>query len=89
MPQDLNNLVVLTNDCPLSCSEVKKGANQFRALVKDFSTAEDHVNGMCTFSVYGAICEKWIQLGTDRGFDLSASDELEHEQKRQDKNDSV
>ncbi len=27
-----------------------------------------YVNGIRTFRVYGAICEKWIQLGADRGF---------------------
>lgn len=34
-----------------------------------------YVNGMRTFRVYGAICEKWIQLGADRGFGVPASDE--------------
>jgi hypothetical protein len=27
-----------------------------------------YVNGAPTFRVYGAICEKWLQLGADRGF---------------------
>lgn len=34
-----------------------------------------YVNGVRTFRVYGAICEKWIQLGADRGFGVPASDE--------------
>ena len=35
-----------------------------------------YVNGARTSRVYGAICEKWIQLGADRGFGAPASEEL-------------
>jgi hypothetical protein len=40
----------------------------------DFSHMH-YVNGARTFRVYGAICEKWIQLGADRGFGAPTSDE--------------
>ena len=35
-----------------------------------------YVNGASTHRVYGAICEKWIQLGGDRGFGAPVSEEL-------------
>ena len=35
-----------------------------------------YVNGARTHRVYGAICEKWIQLGADRGFGAPVSEEL-------------
>lgn len=36
-----------------------------------------YVNGAPTFRVYGAICEKWLQLGADRGFGVPATNELQ------------
>ncbi|MBX3083124.1 MAG: hypothetical protein KF716_15945 [Anaerolineae bacterium] len=41
----------------------------------DFSHMH-YVNGARTHRVYGAIGEKWIQLGSDRGFGAPVSDEL-------------
>ena len=35
-----------------------------------------YVNGAATHRVFGAICEKWIALGADRGFGAPISDEL-------------
>jgi hypothetical protein len=35
-----------------------------------------YVNGAATHRVYGSICEKWIELGADRGFGSPVSDEL-------------
>ena len=35
-----------------------------------------YADGARTHRVYGAICEKWIQLGADRGFGAPVSDEL-------------
>jgi hypothetical protein len=35
-----------------------------------------YVNGAATHRVYGAICEKWLQLGGDRGFGAPVSEEL-------------
>src|SRR6185295_5913251 len=35
-----------------------------------------YVNGARTHRVYGAICEKWIRLGADRGFGAPVSEEL-------------
>jgi len=35
-----------------------------------------YVNGAATHRVYGAICEKWVQLGGDRGFGAPVSEEL-------------
>jgi hypothetical protein len=35
-----------------------------------------YVNGARTHRVYGAICEKWMALGGDRGFGAPVSDEL-------------
>jgi hypothetical protein len=35
-----------------------------------------YVNGAPTHRVYGAICEKWIALGADRGFGAPTSEEL-------------
>lgn len=38
----------------------------------------DHTHyegGIRTFRVYGAICEKWVQLGSDRGFGAPISEE--------------
>lgn len=35
-----------------------------------------YVNGARTHRVYGAICEKWKQLGADRGFGAPVSEEL-------------
>ena len=35
-----------------------------------------YVNGAGTHRVYGAICEKWINLGADRGFGAPISEEL-------------
>ena len=35
-----------------------------------------YVNGARTHRVYGAICEKWIAMGADRGFGPPLSDEL-------------
>lgn len=35
-----------------------------------------YVNGAGTHRVYGAICEKWIQLGADRAFGAPVSEEL-------------
>jgi hypothetical protein len=35
-----------------------------------------YVNGARTHRVYGAICEKWVQLGADRGFGAPVSEEL-------------
>ena len=34
-----------------------------------------YVNGVRTFRVYGAICDKWVQLGADRSFGRPVSDE--------------
>jgi len=35
-----------------------------------------YLNGARTHRVYGAICEKWVQLGADRGFGAPVSEEL-------------
>jgi len=35
-----------------------------------------YANGMRTHRVYGAICEKWVQLRADRGFGAPVSEEL-------------
>jgi len=35
-----------------------------------------YVNGARTHRVYGAICDKWLRLGADRGFGPPLSDEL-------------
>jgi hypothetical protein len=35
-----------------------------------------YVNGAPTWRVYGAICEKWMQLGADRTFGAPTSEEL-------------
>jgi len=35
-----------------------------------------YVNGAPTWRVYGAICDKWMQLGADRGFGAPVSEEL-------------
>jgi hypothetical protein len=35
-----------------------------------------YVNGAPTWRVYGAICDKWMQLGADRGFGAPVSGEL-------------
>lgn len=34
-----------------------------------------YINGQRTYRVYGAICEKWMQLGADRGFGIPVSNE--------------
>jgi hypothetical protein len=34
-----------------------------------------YVNGTRTFRVYGGICEKWVQLGADRGFAVPVGNE--------------
>jgi hypothetical protein len=36
-----------------------------------------YVNGARTHRVFGAICEKWMALGADRGFGAPVSDELQ------------
>jgi hypothetical protein len=36
-----------------------------------------YVNGSRTHRVFGAICEKWLALGADRGFGAPVSDELQ------------
>jgi hypothetical protein len=36
-----------------------------------------YVSGAPTFRVYGAICEKWLALGADRGFGVPATHELQ------------
>jgi hypothetical protein len=62
-------------------SSVEHGDTVYNWLVdllepdpKDFSHMH-YVNGVRTFRVYGAICEKWIQLGADRSFGVPASNE--------------
>jgi uncharacterized protein with LGFP repeats len=35
-----------------------------------------YANGVGTYRVYGATCEKWVQLGADRGFGAPVSEEL-------------
>jgi hypothetical protein len=35
-----------------------------------------YVNFVSTFRVYGAICDKWVQLGADRGFGAPTTGEL-------------
>jgi hypothetical protein len=35
-----------------------------------------YVNGLRTFRVYGAICDKWVQLGADRSFGPPVTNEL-------------
>lgn len=35
-----------------------------------------YVNGAPTYRVFGAICEKWISLGGERGFGAPCTDEL-------------
>jgi hypothetical protein len=42
---------------------------------RDFSHMH-YVNHAATHRVYGAICEKWITLGADRGFGAPLTDEL-------------
>jgi LGFP repeat len=46
----------------------------FKPDPRDFSHMH-YVNGVATHRVYGAICEKWIALGADRGFGVPTSDE--------------
>jgi hypothetical protein len=41
---------------------------------RDFSHMH-YVKGVATYRVYGAICEKWISLGADRGFGFPTSGE--------------
>jgi LGFP repeat len=47
----------------------------FQADPRDCSHMH-YVNGAPTWRVYGAICEKWMQLGADRGFSAPVSEEL-------------
>ncbi|MGH3766265.1 MAG: LGFP repeat-containing protein [Pseudonocardiaceae bacterium] len=43
---------------------------------RDFSHMQ-YVNSVSTYRVYGAICEKWLQLGADRQFGVPSTNELQ------------
>jgi hypothetical protein len=43
---------------------------------RDFSHMH-YVNGLATYRVYGAICEKWVSMGADRGFGVPTTNEMQ------------